>query len=445
VTIAYLAAALAFSQAQTGQQTAQSPVVPVQATSSGPVLTMEEAVQIAKKNAFDIRSAASNVRQSRDVLNQARATLGPKVSLNASDTHQFNTGAGSSSSDTKQAGVQLNMPVDITGIIGRGVKGASATVRSAEQSEVGTENTVILNTRAAYYDVLRAAALVSVAEQTVVSAQQGVTTEEQQEAAGVVAHVDVLRLQAQLAQAQSDLIAARTGLALAKENLNNVIGRPIETQFEAQEPATLPVVTSDADTLTKAAVARRPEIKALEYQRQALAWITRAQEGGLLPSLNLSANYNRNIDPPSGTRDSATFATISLSWPIFDSGLTRARVAAAREDEEQAKIAEDQVSLGVSLEVHQAVTNLVNSKSTLDVAASQVTAAAETYRLAQVRLQAGEGTSLEVSTALTALVQAQNGLANARYNYLTAFAQLQRAVAADDPDAAATGQGTGIK
>ena len=164
-----------------------------------------------------------------------------------------------------------------------------------------------------------------------------------------------------------------------------------------------------------------------------------------MPSLNVAANYNRVIDPPAGAEESATSATFTLSWPIFDSGLTRARVAQARESENQAAIAEDQLKLGVSLEVRQAVTALVIAKATMDVAQSQVTAAAETYRLAQVRLQAGEGTSLEVSTALTALVQAQQGLANARYNYLTAYAQLQQAVASDDPNAAATEQGTGTK
>jgi outer membrane protein TolC len=165
----------------------------------------------------------------------------------------------------------------------------------------------------------------------------------------------------------------------------------------------------------------------------------------LLPSLNLTANYNRNIGASGNQRDYTAFATVGLSWPIFDSGVTRARVQQAREDERQAEIQQEQLELGVSLEVRQAMTNLVNAKSTLQVAQTQVTVATETYRLAQVRLQAGEGTSLEVTNALTDLTRAQNQLANARYNYLTAYAQLQRAVAADDPNAAPPEQGTGKK
>lgn len=449
---ASLAALLIFAPlTATAQQTPTTPAQnPAQtAPAPGPVLTLQEALSIAEQNAFDVRTAESQLRRTRARLNEARGLLGPRVTTNATYT-RFDKAIEANGNtvqaiDQKQAGVQLNLPVDITGILGRGVRGVSATVRASEQNLAAARNTLRLDVRAAYFDVLRAQALVGVAQQTVQSAQAAVTTEQQREAAGVSAHVDVLRLQTQLSQAQSSLISAETGLALAKENLNNTIGRPIETPFSPAEADTLPNVTLDGDSLTRIAIERRPEIQAIRYQREALAWVRRAQEGGLLPSLNLSANYNRNIDPGPNARDYTAFATLGVSWPIFDSGVTRARVQQAREDERQAAIQQEQLELGVSLEVRQAVTNLVNARSTLDVAQQQVTFAAETYRLAQVRLQAGEGTSLEVTQALTDLTQAQNQLANARYNYLTAYAQLQRAVAADDPNAAPTteqGQGT---
>lgn len=434
----------------------QTPVTPpIQTAPTGPVLTLDDAVALGLKNAFSVQTAASQLRQTQDLFDEARASLGPRVVAGATYTRfdkeiTSNAGGGGGSGviqplDEKQATAELSMPIDITGILGQGIRGAANEVRASAENLVATQNQVALNVRTAYYSVLRANALVGVAQQEVTSAQQAVTTEQQQLQAGVVAQVDVLRLQAQLSQAQSDLITAQTGMAIAKENLNNTLGRAIETPFDVQDPTTLPTVTLDADTLAKAGVARRPEILAIKYQRIALHWLTREQQGGLLPSLNLSANYNRNIDPPAGTRDYTAFATLALSWPIFDSGLTHARVKDAQENENQAAIDESQLELGVSLQVRQAVTDLVNAKATMDVAQSQVTAAAETYRLAQVRLQAGEGTSLEVSTALTALVQAQQGLTNARYDYLTAYAQLQQAVASDDPNAVGTEQGTSGK
>src|ERR1041385_3048983 len=90
---------------------------PAAQTPSAPVLTLDEAVAIARRNAFAIATQSSRVRQSQDLLNEARGTLGPRVVLNASDTHPFRTGglngATFNSADVKSAGVTLNMPVDI--------------------------------------------------------------------------------------------------------------------------------------------------------------------------------------------------------------------------------------------------------------------------------------------------------------------------------------------
>ena len=456
MTTAFYAAFLVLSHAAAQEPATQAspmPAAPTQtALQPGPVLTMDEALKIAEANAFDVKISESQYRQSKGRLNEIRGLTGPKLTTSASYT-RFDeaSGSGGSSSggggqiDSKNASVQLTMPLDLTGILGKGVAGASAGVKASAADLAASKNTLRLDVRSSYYDVLRAQALVSVAQQEVQNAQQAVTTEEQREAAGVSAHIDVLRLQTQLAQAQSDVISAQTGLAIAKENLNNTLGRPIETPFDVQDPSALPTVTSDENTLTQNALARRPEIQSIRYTRKELAWIRRAQEGGLMPSLNLSATYNRNLDPGPSARDHSASATIGLSWPIFDSGVTHARVSQAREDERQAEIRQQQLELGISLEVRQAVTNLVNAQAALGVAQTQVTVAAETYRLAQVRLQAGEGTSLEVTNAQTDLTRAQQGLANARYNYLTAYAQLQRAVAADDPDAAPTEQGKETK
>src|SRR5689334_276717 len=126
-----LSAVLAVSQQTPATQTPPPVPAVTQAAQQGPVLTLDEAVAIAKKNAFDIATAASNVRQTRAKLNEARATLGPKLTANAADTHSFTTpSSGGSNRDTRTAGVTFNMPVDLTGIIGKGVKGAESLVRS---------------------------------------------------------------------------------------------------------------------------------------------------------------------------------------------------------------------------------------------------------------------------------------------------------------------------
>jgi outer membrane protein TolC len=128
---------------------------------------------------------------------------------------------------------------------------------------------------------------------------------------------------------------------------------------------------------------------------------------------------------------SQTVGVAAITWPIFDSGITRARVKEARQDEAQNQIGIDQLSLGISLQVRSAVKNLQNAADRLKLAQEQVGVAEEAFRLSNVRHDAGEGILLEVIDAQTDLTQARVGEVSARYDYLSAFADLQQAIGVD--------------
>jgi outer membrane protein len=432
-----LAAAVAAAQAQTQP------------------LTLDEAVNIALRNAFSIQTAASRVEQARQRVNENRGQLGPRVNLGATYTRfeqetRQQSGPPPAPSivvqpiDTTVATAGVTVPIDISGQIRNIVRASQASLRASQETLEATRNDVRLAVKADYFNVLRADAQVKVQEQALADAQERLRSEQLQFEEGAKARIDVIRLQTQVAQAQSDLIGARTNLALTKEQLNNTLARPIDTPVELVDVTALPAAPPDPDRLDAAAQASRPEVRALQQTRESLANVRRSQEAGNRPSLSVGVNYQANIGNKGATsRDHSTVGTVALNWPVFDSGVTRARVAQARQDEEQARIQLEQVRLGVSLEVRQALTNLINSAARLDVATKQVELAQENYRLAKVRDEAGAGTILEIVDAQTALTQARTQLVAARYDYLTAYSALQRAVGTDDVASAALRGPTG--
>jgi outer membrane protein TolC len=186
------------------------------------------------------------------------------------------------------------------------------------------------------------------------------------------------------------------------------------------------------EDLVQVATKGRSELHAMLNQVSALRYIREAEERGLQPSLGVAFVETQNINPSFGEDKESFVSSLSLSFPIFDSGVTRARVKEARQDEVAAKTQYDELKLGIALEVRQALTNLTNAKARYEVAKHQVEFAAESYRLAKLREDAGEGISLEVIDAQTAETQAKAGLVTATYDYLTAYSQLQRAIGTDD-------------
>jgi len=285
---------------------------------------------------------------------------------------------------------------------------------------------------------LRAQAQIVVDEKALTDAKDRLDQGQKQFDQQQVAKLDVTRYQAQVAQSQSDLIAAHDSLTLADYAFNLALARPIESPVNLVDIDDLPNVAPSEETLVKAAQSKRPEVLSAVQNLRALALITRATESTMNPSLNLQIQSQEIIDPSGFTQVQAqTVGTLLLNIPVFDSGVTRSRVKEARQDEVQARINLEQTKLGISQEVRDAIANLGSARARLENAIEQVKLAEEVYRLAKVKQDAGAGTYYEVVDAESQLTLARNGQVSARYDYLTSYSQLQRAVGQDDIAAAA--------
>lgn len=402
-------------------------------------LTLDEALQLADKNAFAIRLQQAVVERQHQAYLQSRGTLGPTVNLQGVYTRfqsssTVNFGGQSvvvSPLQTATASANLSLPIDITGNTRRLIRASKATMLAQKETLEADRNDARHNVKVAYLAVLRAESQAKVAEEAIASEEERVRTTQAQFEHGTAAKLDVLTAQTQLSQSKSDLISAQNAVTLTKESLNSSLARDIKTPVEVTD-LTTPEAPSDEDALDAVAQNQRPEARALTRTREALAQIRRATEQGQLPSLVAGVSYQWNIDAQSlGARATSTVGTLTLNFPLFDSGQTRARVKEARQDEETAKLQLEQLRLNISLDVRQSFANVINAKAKLAVADEQVKSGREALRLAKLKLDQGEGIYLEVLNAQTSLTQAEQGQVTARYDYLQALADLQHAVGSE--------------
>lgn len=415
------------------------------AAQSGP-LSVDEAVQLALRNGFSVLISETRVRRSKAAVGEAAGALGPRGTLGATYTRFAAEGKATfngntiitSPIDSKTITGSVTMPIDISGALHHQLGAAKSNHRASLENFAAAGNDIKLTARTAFFQVLRSQNLVKVQQQALTDAQEQLKNTQILEQGGVAAKVDVLRAQSQVQQAQADLIAAQNGLAIANANFNAVLARPIDAAVDLVDVAALPAAPSDEAKLREGAHGRRPEARSLMHVREALANVRKAAASGNLPTLGLSFNFNRNLNTGAFSQAQTLNGTLALSWPVFDTGITKSRIEEARQDEEQARIQYDQLLEGISQEVRQAMANLTNANERLDVATKQVTYAEENLRLARLRYQAGEGILLQVTDAETQLTLARNQFVSARYDYLTAYSQLQHALGTDDVGAAQT-------
>ncbi len=404
-------------------------------------LTLDEAIRQALQNNRQVLISERTVKKARDAVSETRNASRFQIQGTATYT-RFDRVATArfgpqpirlGNIENRTARIVLTQPIDISGIIRTAVQVVSLSYQIAELDYERTRNEIILQVTTAYQGVARAEEFVRVAEEALKNAQERLKVIQAQVDAGVASQFDLLRARTQVAQNEQALLSARNQLDLAKAALNNLLGRPLETPLEVVKPDHLPTLEADLDleTLIQRAYAQRPEVRAAERGVElAQANIHNARRGEL-PTLALTgqADFNLNTSPFSPRRETYT-GILVLSVPIWDGGITRARVSQARDDLEIARLRLLQAREGIALEVRNAYLNLLDAKKRLEVARQGLEVATEALRLARVRFEAGVSPQLEISDAELAYTQAQTNLVNAQYDYLDAYASLMKAIGA---------------
>ncbi len=417
---------LTVAVALTGAQTDQAP------------LTLEEAIRIALRNNRSFQIAERTLQKARERVAEARGAGNPQLQTNTTYTRydQVNTARFGAqqvrlgSIESRIVVATLTQPIDISGLIRKGVHAASLGYELSQLEYERARNDLILQVINAYQNVARADAFVRVAEEALKNAQERLRITRTQVDTGVASRFDLLRAETQVAQSEQALLNARNQAELARAALNNILGRDLNAPVQVVMPDNLPRVELPAlETLIQQAYQQRPEVRAAERNRELAQVNIDLARRGNLPTLALNGQWNFNLTPTLfNPRRQVFTATAVLSFPVFDGGITRARVAQAREDWQIAEISLQQVKEGVALEVRTAYLNLKDALQRLEVARKGLEQATEALRLARIRYEAGVSPQLEISDAELAYTQAQTNLVNAQFDYLNAYAALQRAI-----------------
>jgi outer membrane protein len=414
------------------------------AIAGGP-MSLDDAIAIAKHNSFNLKTAESTIRSNEQKVREAKGALGPQLSTNFQHLRYGNQQVGNFGGqvvqftpfDQNSWSNQLRIQLDIVGMWKKNERGAKAGVESSRNSMSAAENDLKQNVRKTYLQVLRAKNLVDVGIQGRKNIEARVSQADKQFRQGVIAKIDLDRLKAQKAAADTDVLTAQNGLVVAKQILNLALSRPIETDFDVTTYGQPEGVKSEVSSMVNYGQMTRPEVKSLRNTLLALDAVKVMSGSGMLPSLNLSVNNNQTLDPAGFNPQREVNTTVlALSVPIFDAGVARAKRKQTEEQSIQTQFSIGQIQLAISQEVRAALANMDNANARKVSSGEQLELAKEVVRIARVRRDAGEGTVLEIIDAETQWVNAQNAAINAEYDYLAAYADLQRAVGADKIDAA---------
>lgn len=328
---------------------------------------------------------------------------------------------------------------DVPFRLARIYEAAGLTVEARRLDELSTRAQAAADARVAYYEYVRASGQVSVAQQGLETAQQHRSDLARFVEAGTIARVDLLRVEAQVAESERIVLAAREGKSLAEAQLRQrmhadegealVLGESLDG--EVPMPGT-------ARALIERAVHERPELMSLERQSRALGASVAASRAGIYPSIvgqfSLDiANPNPRFVPNTEEFNTTWSATIQAQWS--PTGAFAASAAARRLSAQRASLVAQiaQLREGTEIEVRSVWIAAQTANAAIEAARRQVVSAEESYRVRRERFLAGSAVSSDLTDAELDLLRARLALVNANVDLREALARLRRAVGEREP------------
>jgi NodT family efflux transporter outer membrane factor (OMF) lipoprotein len=373
----------------------------------------------------DLKVAAANLANAEALVSQARAGLFPTTDLSAGATYkrgdttnrQISTSTAAPTSNwLYTTGFTTAYQVDLFGQVRRTIEAARASAEAERAAEDAVRITVAAETAGAYANVCGYAQQVAVARHSLRVVQDSYDIAVRQRDAGALSDFDVARQATLLEQARATLAPLEGQRRAALFELAALLGKtPAEAPADAaacQTPPRLsqPLPVGDGAALLK----RRPDVRQADRQLAAATAKIGVAVADLYPSITLGGTVSAGATRPSQLFNSASISYSAgplISWTFPNTLVALAQIRAAKATASGALASFDGAVVQALKEAEQALTAYAAELDRHTALSAARDHADEAFRLAKVQYDAGTASYLDLLTAETTTVGAEQALA----------------------------------
>ena len=398
--------------------------------------TLRQCLDYAAEHNIQVQKSRISEQEAAQTLLQSRAALFPSLSASVSQSVGYRpfqrastivqngmaTTSNKKVTESGSYGVNASWTVWDGGVNRKNIEAAELQGQLAETQTAQQLNTIQEQIAQLYVQILYTTESTRVNEQLAQTAQQQLDRARERFNVGDLARADVAQLESQLAQAQYDVVSAKTQVAGYKRQLKELLQLDITQDFdvagdEMSDERALELIPAK-ESVFSAALQQRPEIRSAELQTESAALQLDIARRGYLPTISMNAgigdsHYTASEDNfgEQMKRNLNGSVGLSVSVPIFDNRRTRTAIEKAKLQRTSAQLdlQNQQTTLGSNIE------NLW----------LQATSAQERFRAAKVAVESQETNYELINEQFKAglknivdLLQARDNLLSAQQNRL---------------------------
>jgi len=246
--------------------------------------------------------------------------------------------------------------------------------------------------------------------------------------AGDVPRIDVLRAEVEVRRAMNELTVAERERAVAKQELQLLMGQPPNFAFQAEGPLlySLREASLEPARLFALASEHRPNLKAAEAGVQVVeAELALVRAERLFPTLRLSARYEQARE--SDSRNQRGIVSFSVPLPLFNRSQGDLEIALAEQAKQAARI--DLVKASFAKDVSQALDRVLASRQIVEQFTSAILPQQqENFQLLREGYQSGQFSLTETLIAQREFIEGRLGYLDTVVEFNRALAELEEAV-----------------
>lgn len=399
-------------------------------------LNLDDAMLRAFQSNPTVSIAQYELDSARASYNAARQSRGISISANHTtqrggydDAHEAAPGLWTKGIGNNHANsLTASLPIFTGGKLSGTIKQAKANYQYNEVGVQRTYNEMRSTVTDGYFKMLQADNMQKLSAESVTRLEDHLKNVQAQYDVGVVAKVDVLRSQVELANAKQTLIQAENSYQVAEANMNKIVGLPMDTTLKLDNLLVYNAYDQNMDDCLAYAAEHRPELMQAKYGVDAAKGALMVARSGHMPQVAASATQQWSDSNWPGDEDGKWGVGVNVSLNVFDTGVTLSKIHGAEADLKKAEETYRNTVDSVNLDVRSNYLGLREAEKRISTTKLAVEQADEDYRIAQLRYMSGVGTNTDVLDAQVALTQAKTNYTQALYDYNTSKTALETSI-----------------
>ncbi len=402
------------------------------------VFSLDEAIEFAENNNAEIKQASLELDKSVADIGVARSAFYPTI--NATGYYAYLSDLPILQLDSVfipmgqhenyNLQVSLQQVIFAWGKIYGAYRIAGLNRDIAELNLIRKKQEIRCSVTKSYYGLLVLEKMVELTKESMEQLKRHEEAVKKRYEAGLVSQFDLLRSQVQVANLKPKLIEAENGFKLAREGFKMLLGLTQDKEFILKDSLAIIDEDFDLEDLKEEALANRPELKNLQKIEKISKLAKSIKARSNLPSIFAGVSYDRKKPFSFGGNDWGSNLTfnVGFQFPIFGGYKSLYEYNKSALQLKEVELALENLNKGIVLEVKQAYLNMFASKEAINAAKENIAQAEKAFNIMETRYKNGLATNLEYLDTQLAMMQAKINYLNALKDYLSARADLIKAV-----------------